>query len=81
MKYCCYIWAVAPTCYLELLDKLQKWLYRTVGPSRAASPKPLAHRANVVNLSLFYRHYFGRYSSGSTGSTSLFLKEIYLLFQ
>ena len=46
-----------------------------------ASPKPLAHRANVVSLSLFYRHYFGRYSSGSTGSTSLFLKEIYLLFQ
>ena len=22
MEYCCYIWANAPSCYLELLDKL-----------------------------------------------------------
>ena len=24
MKYCCHAWAGAPSCYLELLDKLQK---------------------------------------------------------
>ena len=24
MEYCCHVWAVAPSCYLELLDKLQK---------------------------------------------------------
>ena len=24
MEYCCHIWAGAPSCYLELLDKLQK---------------------------------------------------------
>ena len=24
MKYCCHVWAGAPSCYLELLDKLQK---------------------------------------------------------
>ena len=24
-------------CHLELLDKLEKWIYRTVGPSLAAS--------------------------------------------
>ena len=24
MKYCCHIWAGAPICYLELLDKLQE---------------------------------------------------------
>ena len=24
MEYCCRIWVVAPSCYLELLDKLQK---------------------------------------------------------
>ena len=23
MEYCCHIWAGAPSCYLELLDKLQ----------------------------------------------------------
>ena len=44
MEYCCYAWAVAPSCYLELLDKLQKQICRTVGPSLAASLEPLAHR-------------------------------------
>ena len=32
MEYCCHVWAGAPSCYLELLDKLQKWICRTVGP-------------------------------------------------
>ena len=32
MKYCCHIWAVAPSCYMELLDKLQKQICRVVGP-------------------------------------------------
>ena len=32
MEYCCHIWSGAPSCYLELLDKLQKWICRTVGP-------------------------------------------------
>ena len=44
MEYCCHVWAVAPSCYLELLDKLQKWICRTVGPSLAASLEPLVHR-------------------------------------
>ena len=43
MEYCCLIWAGAPSCYLELLDKLQKRICRTVGLSLAASFKPLAH--------------------------------------
>ena len=43
MEYCCHVWAGAPSCYLELLDKLQKWIFRTVGPSLAASLEPLAH--------------------------------------
>ena len=60
MEYCCHIWAGAPSCYLELLYKLQKWLYRTVGPSLAAYLEPLAHCQNVAKLSLFYRYYFGR---------------------
>ena len=56
MKYCCHIWAGATNCYLELLDKLQKRICRTVGPSLAASLEPLAHRRNVASLSLFYRY-------------------------
>ena len=63
MEYCCHVWAGAPSCYLELLDKLQKQICRTVGSSLAASLEPLAHRRNVASLSLFYKYYFGRCSS------------------
>ena len=60
MEYCCHVWAGAPSCYLELLDKLQKRICRTVGPSLAASLEALAHHRNVASLSLFYRYYFNR---------------------
>ena len=63
MEYCCHVWAGAPSCYLELLKKLQKQICRTVGPALAASLEPLAHRRNVAGLSLFYRYYSGRCSS------------------
>ena len=48
--YCCHVWTGAPSCYLDLLDKLQKQICRTVGPSLAASFEPLAHRQNVASL-------------------------------
>ena len=63
MEYCCYVWAGTPSCYLELLDKLQKRICRNVGAPLAASLEPLAHRRKVASLSLFYRYYFGRCSS------------------
>ena len=63
MEYCCHIWAGAPSCYLELLDKIQQRRCRAVGPSLATSLEPLAHRRNVASLSLFFRYYFGRCSS------------------
>ena len=59
-----YVWAGATNCYLELLDKLQKWICRTVGPSLAASLEPLAHCQNVASLSIFYRYYPLPYSRG-----------------
>ena len=43
MEYCCNIWAGAPGCYLELIDKLQNRICRTLGPSLAASLESLAH--------------------------------------
>ena len=70
MEYFCHIWTGAPSCYLELLDKPQKRICRTVvricsnGCVRlAASPEPLAHRQNVAKLSLFYRFYCDKCSS------------------
>ena len=43
IEYCCHVWADALSCYLELLDKLQKQIHRTVAPSLATSLEPLAH--------------------------------------
>ena len=63
LEYCCHVRTGAPSYYLELLDKLQKRICRTVGPLLAASLEPLSHRRNVTSLSLFYRYYFVRCSS------------------
>ena len=63
MEYFCSVWAGAPSYYLELLDKLQKRICRTVSPSHAASLEPLDRCRNVASISLFYRYYSGRYSS------------------
>ena len=49
MEYCCHVLAGAPSCYLDLLDKLQKQIWRTVGLSLGSSLKPLAHRRNVAS--------------------------------
>ena len=63
MEYCCHVWAGAPSSYLELLDKLQKRICWTFGPSLVASLEPFAHRRSEASLSLFYRYYFSRCSS------------------
>ena len=63
MEYCCHAWAGAPGGYLELLDKPQKQICRTLGPSLVASLEPLSYPWNVTSLSLFCRYYFGRCSS------------------
>ena len=58
-----HIWAGAPNKLLELLDKLQKWLCRTVGPSLVAYLGSLTQCRSLTSLSLFYRYYFVRCSS------------------
>ena len=82
-EYCCRVCAGAPSWYLELLDKLQKCM--GVGLSFVASLEPLADCRNVASLSLFYMYYFGTlvdvHLNWSNCSTSLFSREIYLLFR
>ena len=56
MEDCCHIWTGAPSCYLELLDKLQKRICRDVGPSFTTSLEPLIHLRNLVSLFLFCRY-------------------------
>ena len=80
MEYSCQVWAGAPSYYLELLDKLQKRICRTVGPSLAAPLEPLVHRRHVAGLSLFYRYYFGRCYSELAQLVLLFFLEVYSLF-
>ena len=53
MEYCCHVWAGAPSCYLELLDKLQLLICRTVGPSLAASLEPLGSTSKCSQLKSF----------------------------
>ena len=74
-----------PSCYLELLDKVQKRICKTVGPSLPASLEPLAHHWNLVSLSLFKKiqYYFGRCSgivSCFPGSCCQRCSQIWLLF-
>ena len=82
MEHCYHVWAGAASCYLELLDKLQKQICRTVGLSLADSLEPLAQRRNVASLSLFYRYYNGRCSSelAQLVPLPLFSREVYSLF-
>ena len=63
IQCCCYVWASALSCCLELLDKLQKWICKTFDPSLATSVEPLADCLNVASLILFCMNYFGRCSS------------------
>ena len=60
MEYCCHVWAGAPSCDMERLDKLQKQTCRTVGPSPAAS---LEHLTQCWSLCMIIRYYFSRCSS------------------
>ena len=61
--HCYHVWTSAPCGYLNLCDKAQKWVCRTVGPSTAAFSDPLAHCWNITNVSRLYMYYFGTNSS------------------
>ena len=63
IEYCCHVWASAPSCYFELLDRLQKQIYRTTVPSLVVCSEPQAHYQNLSSFNLFYRYYFGLCSS------------------
>ena len=48
MEYCCHASAGTPSCYLGLLDKLQNWTYRTVGPSITVSLEPSSSKCSQL---------------------------------
>ena len=59
MEYCCHAWASAPSCYLEMLNRIQKWICRAFGPSLAASHESLT----FPQLKSFYWYHYGRCSA------------------
>ena len=60
MEYCGHVWTGAPSCYLDMLSKLQKRVCKTATLTLGASLKPLGHRKNVGSQIIFYTYYFGR---------------------
>lgn len=62
VKNCCHVLAVAPRHYVDILDELQKRVYRTAVLPLAAFLEPLNHCGNLVSLSLFYTYYFKRFT-------------------
>ena len=53
MEYCCHVWAGAPSCYLELLEKLLKLICRTVSASLAASLEPFGSSSKCGQIKSF----------------------------
>ena len=46
MEYCYNGCTGVPNCSFNILDKIQKWVCKTVHPTLVASLKPLAHLQN-----------------------------------
>ena len=46
----CYVWAGTPSRYLDMLDKVQKRICRTVGASLASSLEPMALHQNATSF-------------------------------
>ena len=49
MEYCYHLWAVAPSCYLDMCDNLQN----NVGPSLAALLNPLLNKCSQLKSGIF----------------------------
>ena len=63
MEYRCNVWAGAPNCYFDMLDKVQYKVCRSVGPSFTASVLPLTHVRNVVSLRIFVENSVNHYTA------------------
>ena len=78
MEQCCHVWVGAPSCYLELLDKLTNmhdcWFFTCCFSSTLGSSSKCGQLKSFLQL-LFWQIFFG---AGSTGSTFFF---VYLLFR
>ena len=64
IEYCCHVWAGATSCFLELLDQLQKLIWRAVGSSLVLPPLNPWLIVEMQPVYVFsFRGQFGRCSS------------------
>ena len=62
--YCCHVWAGAPSCFLEMLDKLQNGYIYDCWSSTCCVSWTLGSSPICSQLkSFYYRYYFGKCSS------------------
>ena len=57
--YSFYLWESVPGCYLNILKKLHKRVYRTVFLPHSTSLEPFSHSQNINSLKLLCMFYFG----------------------
>ena len=60
MEHCWHTCAVAHSCYLDISDKQQTRICRTVGPSFTTSLEPFAHRCKVTSWNFSNSYYFAQ---------------------
>ena len=53
MEYCCHIWAGVPSCFLNILDILQKKLCKKFGLLLGVYLESLVHNQSAASLNLF----------------------------
>ena len=53
MEYCCHIWAGVPSCFLNILDTLQKKLCKKFGLLLGVYLESLVHNQSAASLNLF----------------------------
>ena len=58
IKYCCHVWAGTTSCYLELLEKLLKLIYRTVGRSRKCKRLVFSIGITLEGVHLNWQNWF-----------------------
>ena len=63
IEYGYHVWACSPSCHSDMLDRLQKQIYKTVSHTLVASLEPLAHCRHIASVNLLYRYLFSRCSS------------------
>ena len=62
-EYCCHVWSGATSCYLELSDELQSGYAGLLVLHLLPLLNPWLILEMQPSLSIFYRYYFGRFSS------------------